>query len=88
MFVAFTAADTRTAVSGAAASLGDWTDSLERGQRINGHVRSGSAGNWGAAARAGHLSAYPLSSIPGGELKANMPWADYPTSRRTENNWA
>lgn len=61
-----------------------------RTARINGHVRSGSAGNWGSATRAAanHLTAYPLSSIPGGELKANMPWADYSASRRTaEANW-
>ncbi|EKM60832.1 uncharacterized protein PHACADRAFT_247008 [Phanerochaete carnosa HHB-10118-sp] len=61
----------------------------QRAARMNGHVRSGSAGNWGSATRAaGHLSAYPLSSIPGGELKGNMPWAEYPASRRAENNWA
>lgn len=61
----------------------------QRAARLNGHVRSGSAGNWGTATRApGHLTAYPLSSIPGGELKANMPWADYPAARRTGNNWA
>ncbi|THH02534.1 hypothetical protein EW026_g355 [Hermanssonia centrifuga] len=53
--------------------------------RINGHVRSGSAGNWGTATR-NHLTAYPLSSIPGGELKNNLPWAET-ASRRTENNW-
>ena len=60
-----------------------------RTARINGHVRSGSAGNWASATRtASHLTAYPLSSIPGGELKSNMPWADYASARRTENNWA
>ncbi|KAI0639132.1 hypothetical protein C8Q77DRAFT_38923 [Trametes polyzona] len=58
--------------------------------RIHGHVRSGSAGNWGSAtARGGHLTAYPLSSIPGGELKGNSPWADYGVnSRLAEKNWA
>ena len=54
--------------------------------RINGHVRSGSAGNWGSAGRGGSLTAYPLSSIPGGELKTNLPWAE-PVSRVAENNW-
>ena len=54
--------------------------------RINGHVRSGSAGNWASATRSSHLTAYPLSSIPGGELKTNMPWAE-PVSRVAENNW-
>lgn len=58
-----------------------------RAARISGHVRSGSAGNWGAATRTSHLTAYPLSSIPGGELKTNAPWADY-SARRAENNWA
>ncbi|KAL6304168.1 hypothetical protein BKA93DRAFT_733617 [Sparassis latifolia] len=57
--------------------------------RINGHVRSGSAGNWGPSTRASHLAAYPLSSIPGGELKTNSPWAEYSVnSRLTEKNWA
>ncbi|KAI8995385.1 hypothetical protein BD414DRAFT_239521 [Trametes punicea] len=57
--------------------------------RINGHVRSGSAGNWANATRGTHLTAYPLSSIPGGELKTNSPWADYGVgSRLTEKNWA
>jgi hypothetical protein len=59
-----------------------------RASRINGHVRSGSAGNWGSTARINQLTAYPLSSIPGGDTKSTMPWADYPASRRTENNWA
>ena len=57
-----------------------------RAARINGHVRSGSAGNWGSATRSS-LSAYPLSSLPGGELKSNLPWAE-PVSRVAENNWA
>ncbi|KAI0786079.1 hypothetical protein C8Q75DRAFT_722116 [Abortiporus biennis] len=60
-----------------------------RGARINGHVRSGSAGNWGNATRStAHLTAYPLSSIPGGEIKANSPWADYnANSRVSEKTW-
>ena len=58
--------------------------------RINGHVRSGSAGNWATATatRSSHLTtAYPLSSIPGGE----SPWADYNnvnSSRLADKNWA
>ncbi|CDO70259.1 hypothetical protein BN946_scf184942.g59 [Trametes cinnabarina] len=59
--------------------------------RINGHVRSGSAGNWATATRgnSSHLAAYPLSSIPGGELKTNSPWAEYGVgSRLAEKNWA
>ena len=62
------------------------TDMPSRASRINGHVRSGSAGNWGSAGRGGSLTAYPLSSIPGGELKTNLPWAE-PVSRVAENNW-
>ena len=61
-----------------------------RPTRINGHVRSGSAGNWGAATnRANHLTAYPLSSIPGNELKTNSPWADYGVNngRVAEKTW-
>ena len=61
-----------------------------RTSRINGHVRSGSAGNWASATRSNttnHLTAYPLSSIPGGELKNNLPWADF-GSRRSETNWS
>ena len=67
------------------------SDMPSRASRINGHVRSGSAGNWGAATRAANpLTAYPLSSIPGGELKASSPWADYNvgSSRLAEKNWA
>ncbi|CCM01635.1 uncharacterized protein FIBRA_03696 [Fibroporia radiculosa] len=60
------------------------SDAPKSSARINGHVRSGSAGNWGSATR--NLTAYPLSSIPGGELNKNSPWADYST-RRTEKNW-
>ena len=57
--------------------------------RINGHVRSGSAGNWASATRSSHLTAYPLYSIPGGELKTNSPWAEYGVgSRLAEKNWA
>ncbi|TBU34971.1 hypothetical protein BD309DRAFT_980260 [Dichomitus squalens] len=59
--------------------------------RINAHQRSGSAGNWATATRAtSHLTAYPLSSIPGNELKTNSPWADYNvgSSRLSEKNWA
>ncbi|OJT04788.1 Zinc finger protein zfs1 [Trametes pubescens] len=56
--------------------------------RIHGHVRSGSAGNWGSATRNNHLTAYPLSSIPGSELKNTSPWADYNGSRLAEKNWA
>ena len=59
--------------------------------RINGHMRSGSTGTWVTGNRtASHLTAYPLSSIPGNELKTNSPWAEYSVSpsRLAEKNWA
>ncbi|KAH9853060.1 hypothetical protein C2E23DRAFT_125536 [Lenzites betulinus] len=60
--------------------------------RIQGHVRSGSAGNWASATARnnGSLTAYPLSSIPGSELKNTSPWAEYGvgSSRLAEKNWA
>ncbi|KZT74878.1 hypothetical protein DAEQUDRAFT_10977 [Daedalea quercina L-15889] len=68
--------------------LGSSSEAPKPASRINGHVRSGSAGNWGSATRTSHLAAYPLSSIPGNELKANSPWADYSAgSRLAEQNW-
>ncbi|KAH9835810.1 uncharacterized protein C8Q71DRAFT_97440 [Rhodofomes roseus] len=68
--------------------LGSSPEAPKPSSRINGHVRSGSAGNWGSATRANHFTAYPLSSIPGGEVKTNSPWADYTAgSRLAEQNW-
>jgi len=70
--------------------LGASPEAPKNPARINGHVRSGSAGNWGTAtnARSSHLTAYPLSSIPGGEVKSNSPWAEYSVgSRLAEKNW-
>lgn len=62
----------------------------QQAPRMNGHMRSGSAGNWKQATRGSHLMAYPLSSIPSGEKTAS-PW-DYPAPSRsrlsTEENWA
>ncbi|KAI0932559.1 hypothetical protein AcW2_001155 [Taiwanofungus camphoratus] len=64
-------------------------DAPRSSARINGHVRSGSAGNWGSATRNSHFTAYPLSSIPGGEMKTNSPWAEYSVgSLLAEKNWA
>jgi len=63
----------------------------QRAGRVNGHARSGSAGNWGAATRGPHhhLTSYPLSSIPGTELKTNSPWADHSVNPRvSESTWA
>ncbi|PCH33380.1 hypothetical protein WOLCODRAFT_21971 [Wolfiporia cocos MD-104 SS10] len=82
----FTTTPTATNVP---SQLGASAEPPKSAGRINGHVRSGSAGNWGNTARSSHLTAYPLSSIPGGELKTNSPWADYSVgSRLAEKNWA
>ncbi|KDQ54779.1 hypothetical protein JAAARDRAFT_348656 [Jaapia argillacea MUCL 33604] len=60
--------------------------------RINGHVRSGSAGNWSSLSRSSHLGApSPYSATPG-DLKASSPWGAPELmvgggSRLTEQTW-
>lgn len=62
--------------------------------RVNGHSRSGSAGNWGSFSRSNHMSPapYPQSSGAGGELKGNSPWSTTElavgSSRLHEKAWA
>jgi hypothetical protein len=64
--------------------------------RPNGHVRSGSAGNWGSFPRTSHLapSPYPHSSSPGGEvnMQQHSPWSTSElavgSSRLNEKAWA
>lgn len=62
--------------------------------RVNGHVRAGSAGNWGSFSRSSHLStaAYPNGSSPAGEIMSNSPWSSTElavgTSRLHEKAWA
>ncbi|KAF8971501.1 hypothetical protein BDZ97DRAFT_1244871 [Flammula alnicola] len=64
--------------------------------RVNGHVRAGSAGNWGAFSRNSHLStstsAYPHGPSPAGEIMSNSPWSSTElavgTSRLHEKAWA
>ncbi|TFK41323.1 hypothetical protein BDQ12DRAFT_600759 [Crucibulum laeve] len=62
--------------------------------RANGHVRAGSAGNWGSFGRSSHLtpSAYPHASSPAGEIIANSPWSSTElamgSSRLHEKAWA
>lgn len=62
--------------------------------RVNGHVRSGSAGNWGSFPRSSHLStaAYPNGASPAGEIMSNSPWSSTElavgTSRLHEKAWA
>ncbi|KAF9015004.1 hypothetical protein BDQ17DRAFT_1385826 [Cyathus striatus] len=62
--------------------------------RTNGHVRAGSAGNWGSFGRSSHLanSSYPSASSPAGDIIANTPWATNELavgpSRLNEKAWA
>ncbi|KAF8168268.1 hypothetical protein B0H34DRAFT_53432 [Crassisporium funariophilum] len=64
--------------------------------RVNGHVRSGSAGNWGSFTRSSHLStstsAYPHGSSPAGEIMSNSPWSSTElavgSSRLHDKAWA
>ncbi|ESK98496.1 ccch-type zn-finger protein [Moniliophthora roreri MCA 2997] len=62
--------------------------------RANGHVRAGSAGNWGNfSARGSHLnSAYPSAASPVGEASLNSPWTatelTMGSSRLNEKAWA
>ncbi|RDB28599.1 hypothetical protein Hypma_015219 [Hypsizygus marmoreus] len=62
--------------------------------RTNGHVRAGSAGNWGSFSRSSHLaqSPYPNGASPAGEIMANSPWSSTElavgTSRLHEKVWA
>ncbi|KZT06341.1 uncharacterized protein LAESUDRAFT_653999 [Laetiporus sulphureus 93-53] len=78
---------TTPTVANMSSQLGN-SDANKGASRINGHARSGSTGNWGNTARGSHLTAYPLSSIPGGELKASSPWAEFSVgSRLAEKNW-
>ena len=65
--------------------------------RANGHVRAGSAGNWGAFARgSSHLasaSAYPHAASPAGEIMGGVsPWSSTElavgSSRLNEKAWA
>lgn len=61
--------------------------------RVNGHSRSGSAGNWGSFSRSAHLSMspYPHSSSPAGD-KMTSPWSTSElavgSSRLNEKAWA
>jgi tristetraprolin len=62
--------------------------------RVNGHVRAGSAGNWGSISRSSHLSnaTYPNGASPAGEIMPNSPWSSTElavgTSRLHEKAWA
>ncbi|KIK71341.1 hypothetical protein GYMLUDRAFT_66551 [Collybiopsis luxurians FD-317 M1] len=65
--------------------------------RVNGHVRAGSAGNWGnfssnRSTSQFPVSAYPHASSPAGEGPVNSPWSTTEltmgTSRLNEKAWA
>ncbi|KAH9487095.1 mRNA decay activator protein ZFP36 [Psilocybe cubensis] len=64
--------------------------------RVNGHVRAGSAGNWGSISRSNlstSTSAYPHGSNAAGEImSSNSPWSTTELSigatRLHEKNWA
>lgn len=68
--------------------------STAEGGRVNGHVRAGSAGNWGSFPRNNHLaaSAYPHGQSPAGDM-GSSPWAPNDiqgvgASRLHEKVWA
>lgn len=62
--------------------------------RVNGHVRAGSAGNWGTFGRSSHLSTstFPHGPSPAGEIMGNSPWSTTDlavgSSRLNEKTWA
>jgi len=66
----------------------------QTGPPRNGHVRAGSAGNWGSLSRSSHLSnaTYPNGASPAGEIMPNSPWSSTElavgTSRLHEKAWA
>ncbi|KAK0473243.1 hypothetical protein IW261DRAFT_1553149 [Armillaria novae-zelandiae] len=75
-------------------SSGDNTvPSSQQPSRGNGHVRAGSAGNWGSFARSNHLSSASYSHAPAaGDASINSPWSTTEltmgTSRLHEKAWA
>jgi hypothetical protein len=61
--------------------------------RGNGHVRAGSAGNWGSFSRSSLSTAYTNGASPAGEImSSNSPWSSTElavgTSRLHEKAWA
>ncbi|KAJ7129979.1 hypothetical protein C8R43DRAFT_1025257 [Mycena crocata] len=68
-------------------------DSTSSAGRTNGHVRAGSAGNWGSFSRSSHLTSTPYGqSSPSTEAAANSPWSTTElavgSSRLNEKAWA
>lgn len=58
--------------------------------RVGGHVRAGSAGNWGSFSRNSHLATYPHASSPDNAVAS--PWSTTElavgSSRLNEKAWA
>ncbi|KAJ6604294.1 hypothetical protein DFH09DRAFT_1300537 [Mycena vulgaris] len=67
-------------------------DSTSSAGRTNGHVRAGSAGNWGSFSRSSHLTTAYGQSSPSTEAAANSPWSTTElavgSSRLHEKAWA
>ncbi|KAJ7169530.1 hypothetical protein C8R46DRAFT_200121 [Mycena filopes] len=67
-------------------------DSTSNAGRTNGHVRAGSAGNWGSFSRSSHLTTGYGQSSPSTEAAANSPWSTTElavgSSRLHEKAWA
>ncbi|KAJ7071513.1 hypothetical protein C8F01DRAFT_1110833 [Mycena amicta] len=66
-------------------------DGVPSGPRANGHVRAGSAGNWGSFSRSSHLTAGYGQPSPSTEAQANSPWSTTElavgSSRLNEKAW-
>ncbi|KAJ6627277.1 hypothetical protein B0H10DRAFT_1996344 [Mycena sp. CBHHK59/15] len=67
-------------------------DSTSSAGRVNGHVRAGSAGNWGSFSRSSHLTSAYGQSSPSTEAVINSPWSTTElavgSSRLHEKAWA
>ncbi|KAF7320018.1 hypothetical protein MKEN_00785800 [Mycena kentingensis (nom. inval.)] len=67
-------------------------DGTSNGGRANGHVRAGSAGNWGSFSRSSHLATGYGQASPSAEAPANSPWSTTElavgSSRLNEKAWA
>ncbi|KAJ7630605.1 hypothetical protein FB45DRAFT_539614 [Roridomyces roridus] len=67
-------------------------DSTSNAGRTNGHVRAGSAGNWGSFSRSSHLTSAYGQSSPSTETAVNSPWSTTElavgSSRLHEKAWA
>ncbi|KAK7064516.1 hypothetical protein R3P38DRAFT_3165546 [Favolaschia claudopus] len=73
-------------------SLGSGDNTPSGAGRANGHVRAGSAGNWGSFSRSSHLAGAYGQSSPSTEAAANAPWSTTElavgSSRLHEKAWA